>query len=149
VRNQGVLLRGVNAQPEALLALGVALHAARIEPYYFYLCDLVPNAEHWRTPLWEAQELQHALMGRLPGFATPRVVCDVPYLGKLWVHQADEYDRERGISLWSKHYLTPLERDDPEALLRRYEWYDPVSSLPEAGRQWWREQTADAVPVNA
>lgn len=24
-------------------------------------------------------------MGYLPGYATPRVVCDVPYAGKRWV----------------------------------------------------------------
>jgi lysine 2,3-aminomutase len=144
VRNQGVLLRGVNADPAALLELCLALERAAITPYYFYLCDLIPNAEHWRTPLWEARDLQHSLMGRLPGFATPRLVCDVPYLGKMWVDQADEYDRERGISYWRKQWLTPLEEHDPDAPSRRYEYYDPVHTLPEAGRRWWEEQAAAA-----
>ena len=85
-------------------------------PYYFYMCDMIPNSEHWRLAVHEAQELQHAIMGYLPGFATPRIVCDVPFVGKRWVHQVDAYDREKGISYWTKNYRTGIEDDDPEAL---------------------------------
>ncbi|GHF34116.1 lysine 2,3-aminomutase [Amycolatopsis bartoniae] len=138
VRNQGVLMRGVNATPAALLDLCFALQGeANILPYYFYLCDMIPNAEHWRVAVWEAQELQHAIMGYLPGYATPRIVCDVPYVGKRWVHQVAEYDRERGISYWTKNYRTGIEREDPDALARRYPFYDPITTLPEEGRAWW------------
>jgi lysine 2,3-aminomutase len=151
LRNQAVLLNGVNADAESLLALSLALREARVTPYYVYMCDMVPNAEHWRTPLWLAQELQHALMGLLPGFATPRIVCDVPGLGKLWVHQVDEYDRERGISWWRKSWATPFERDDSEAAGRRYAYYDPIHTLPEAGRSWWESESsslrAEAAPA--
>ena len=52
-------------------------------------------------------------MGYLPGFATPRLVCDVPYVGKRWVDQLVEYDRPRGISYWTKtiqHPSTPRTR---------------------------------------
>lgn len=138
VRNQGVLLRGVNTTAEALLDLCFALQdEAGISPYYFYLCDMIPNAEHWRIALWEAQQLQHAIMGYLPGFATPRIVCDVPYVGKRWVDQIADYDRERGISSWTKNYLTGIEAGDPDGLTRRYEYYDPITTLPESGRRWW------------
>ncbi|MGK5551173.1 KamA family radical SAM protein [Actinomadura kijaniata] len=138
VRNQGVLLRGVNDTPAALLDLSFALlDEAGILPYYLYMCDMIPASEHWRLAVWEAQELQHAIMGYLPGFATPRIVCDVPYVGKRWVHQVAEYDRERGISYWTKNYRTGLEAADPDALTRRYEYYDPIHTLPEAGREWW------------
>ncbi|UQS24994.1 lysine 2,3-aminomutase [Amycolatopsis thermalba] len=141
VRNQGVLMRGVNATPAALLDLCFALQGeANILPYYFYLCDMIPNAEHWRLAVWEAQDLQHAIMGYLPGYATPRIVCDVPYVGKRWVHQVAEYDRERGISYWTKNYRTGIEHADPEALRRRYPFYDPISTLPEQGRTWWAAQ---------
>ena len=148
VRNQGVLLRGVNATPEDLLDLCFALlDTAKVMPYYFYMCDLIPGSEHWRVSVAEAQELQHAIMGYLPGFATPRIVCDVPYVGKRWVHQVAEYDRERGISYWTKNYRTSIERDDPAALERRYEYYDPIRSLPAAGQEWWRRQAEPAVAV--
>jgi lysine 2,3-aminomutase len=122
VRNQGVILKGVNATADDLLDLCFALHGeAGILPYYFYLCDIIPFVEHWRTPLHEALCLQEAMMGLLPGYATPRIVCDVPYAGKRWVHQHTGYDRERGISYWDG----------------RFPYYDPISSLPPAGRSWW------------
>lgn len=145
VRNQGVLLRGVNDSPQALLDLCFTLlDHAKILPYYFYMCDMIPNSEHWRLSVDQAQRLQHDIMGYMPGFATPRIVCDVPFVGKRWVHQVAEYDRERGISYWTKNYRTGIEHDDPEALSRRYEYYDPIDMLPESGQAWWREQTKAA-----
>ena len=144
VRNQGVLLRGVNTTPNDLLDLCFTLlDDCGILPYYFYMCDMIPNAEHWRTAVWEAQRLQHAIMGYLPGFATPRIVCDVPLVGKRWVHQVEEYDRDKGISYWTKNYRTGIEYDDPDALTRRYPYYDPISTLPEDGQRWWREHASE------
>jgi lysine 2,3-aminomutase len=140
VRNQGVLMRGVNTTPKALLDLSMALQGeANILPYYFYMCDMIPHAEHWRIAVWEAQDLQHQIMGYLPGYATPRIICDVPYVGKRWVHQLADYDRELGTSHWTKNYRTGIELDDPDALTRRYPFYDPISTLGESGRRWWRE----------
>jgi lysine 2,3-aminomutase len=141
VRNQGVLMRGINATPNDLLELSFTLlDRARILPYYFYMCDMIPNSEHWRVSVAEAQKLQHDIMGYLPGFATPRIVCDVPYVGKRWVHQVAEYDREKGISYWTKNYRTGIELSDEQALNRRYEYFDPVYTLPESGQAFWKEQ---------
>jgi lysine 2,3-aminomutase len=141
VRNQGVLLRGVNDSPAALLDLCFALlDGASVTPYYFYMCDMIPGAEHWRLSVAEAQGLQTAIMGYLPGFATPRMVCDVPYVGKRWVHQVGRYDTVRGISYWTKNYRTALEAADPLALDREYPYYDPIHLLPEEGQAWWRDQ---------
>jgi lysine 2,3-aminomutase len=150
VRNQGVLLRGVNTTPKALLDLSFALlDHAKVMPYYFYVCDMIPNSEHWRTAVWEAQELQHAIMGYLPGFATPRIVVDVPFVGKRWTHMAEEYDRVRGISYWTKNYRTGIEFDDAEALDRRYPYYDPVPTLGDEGREYWRRVAAGSERVPA
>ena len=141
VRNQGVLLRGVNATSKDLLELCFTLlDHAKILPYYFYMCDMIPNSEHWRTSVAQAQQLQHDIMGYMPGFATPRIVCDVPFVGKRWVHQVAEYDHEKGISRWTKNYRTGIEANDPDALTRRYEYFDPIDTLPESGQAWWREQ---------
>ena len=146
VRNQGVLLNGVNADAHTLLDLCFALlDGAQIMPYYFYMCDMIPFSEHWRVGVWQAQELQHALMGYLPGFATPRIVCDVPFVGKRWVHQLADYDRERGISYWTKNYRTSIERTDVEALTRTYEYYDPIHTLPQSGQRWWAEHAGDTL----
>jgi lysine 2,3-aminomutase len=143
VRNQGVLLAGVNADPGSLLDLCFALlDGAQIMPYYFYMCDMIPFAEHWRVSVADAQRLQHHLMGYLPGFATPRIVCDVPFVGKRWVHQLADYDHERGITYWTKNYRTSIEASDPDALTRTYEYYDPIHTLPPAGQDWWRKHAA-------
>ncbi len=143
VRNQGVLLRGVNDSSKALLDLCFKLQDhGNILPYYFYMCDMIPNAEHWRVSLKKAQELQHDIMGYLPGFATPRIVCDVPYVGKRWVHQVHSYDKDKGISYWSKNYLTSIEADHPEALQKLYEYYDPIDTLPALGKEYWRKKKA-------
>jgi lysine 2,3-aminomutase len=145
VRNQGVLLRGVNTSPDQLLDLCFTLlDHAKIMPYYFYQCDIIPGAEHWRLAIHEAQQLQHDIMGYLPGFATPRVVCDVPFVGKRWVHQLKEYDRDKGISYWTKNYKTGIETNDPDALTRLYEYFDPVYTLPESGQLYWHEHSAKA-----
>ncbi|MDT0215112.1 lysine 2,3-aminomutase [Rothia sp. ARF10] len=142
VRNQGVLMRGVNDSSEDLLDLCFALQdEAMITPYYFYMCDMIPFSEHWRLALHEAQHLQHSIMGYLPGFATPRIVCDVPFVGKRWVHQVDSYDRDKGMSFWRKNYRTSIEGEDAQALSREYVYYDPIYTLPEAGQEWWRSNT--------
>jgi lysine 2,3-aminomutase len=144
VRNQGVLMRGVNDSESALLDLSFALlDGASIMPYYFYMCDMIPFSEHWRLSVAEAQHLQHGLLGYLPGFATPRIVCDVPFVGKRWVHQVQEYDTVRGISYWTKNYRTGIEQDDDAATQRAYEYYDPIYTLPAEGQAWWREHGGD------
>ncbi|MQY12476.1 hypothetical protein SRB5_26100 [Streptomyces sp. RB5] len=137
VRNQGVLLRGVNATQADLLDLCFALQGeANILPYYFYMCDMVPHSEHWRVSVAAARELQQQIMGQLPGYATPRIVCDVPYLGKRWVHQLQDYDHTLGISYWgtSSPRTTADKPGEPEPAC----YYDPVHTLPQEGRQWWR-----------
>ncbi len=144
VRNQGVLLGGVNADAHSLLDLSFALlDGAQIMPYYFYMCDMIPAAEHWRVSVAEAQRLQHHIMGYLPGFATPRIVCDVPFVGKRWVHQLSSYDTERGVSEWTKNYRTSIEATAEDALSRTYAYYDPIHTLPESGQAWWREHAAE------
>ena len=141
-----MLLRGVNTTVSELLELCFTLlDHGKILPYYFYMCDMIPNAEHWRTSIAEAQDLQYALLGYMPGFATPRVVCDVPFVGKRWVHMLKRYDQNKGISYWTKNYRTGIEHDDAEALNRRYEYFDPIYTLPEEGQNWWRQQIAAGV----
>jgi lysine 2,3-aminomutase len=145
VRNQGVLMRGVNATTPALLDLCFALQGeAGILPYYFYMCDMIPNAEHWRVSVAHAQALQHDIMGYLPGYATPRIVCDVPFVGKRWVHMLASYDRELGISYWTKNYRTSIESaEDAE---RTYAYYDPIDTLPASGQEWWRTSSSSSSP---
>jgi lysine 2,3-aminomutase len=152
VRNQGVLLRGVNTTQKDLLELCfMLLDHAKIMPYYFYMADMIPNSEHWRLSIAEGMKLQHDIMGYLPGFATPRVTVDVPYVGKRWIHQLADYDKVKGISYWTKSYRTGIEADDENALTRRYEYYDPVYTLPPEGQAFWKKEVekAAAAPARA
>jgi lysine 2,3-aminomutase len=74
------------------------------------------------------------------------MVVDVPFVGKRWAHMLSDYDRIKGISYWQKNYRTGIEYDDPEALTRKYPYYDPIHTLPEEGQAWWREQVAAGAP---
>ena len=147
VRNQGVLLRGVNDSPGALLDLCFALlDEAGVTPYYFYLCDMIPGAEHWRLTVREAQALQSAIMGYLPGFATPRVVCDVPYVGKRWVHQVPGTTPNSASRTGRRATAPRLRPTTPWRCEREYPYYDPVHLLPQAGQAWWRGQMPRQAP---
>jgi lysine 2,3-aminomutase len=77
------------------------------------------------------------------------MVCDVPYVGKRWLHQVSRYDTEHGISYWTKNYRTAIETDDELALGREYPYYDPIYMLPESGQAWWRSLGSRAYPGTA
>ena len=80
----------------------------------------------------------------MPGFATPRIVCDVPFVGKRWVHMLKDYDRVRGISYWTKNYRTGIEDDDPEALDAPVPRTTTRSTrCPRRDNEWWREEAAN------
>jgi len=72
-------------------------------------------------------------MGYLPGFATPRIVCDVPFVGKRWVHQIKDTTARRD-HLLDEELPHRLESDDDGALAKRHEYYDPIYTLPESGQ---------------
>ena len=75
-----------------------------------------------------------------PGFATPRIVCDVPFVGKRWVHQLASYDT-RARHLVLDQELPHLDRGQPtpRRCSRTYEYYDPIHTLPADGQAWWAE----------
>ena len=148
VRNQGVMLRGVNASVEDIINLCYALiFKADITPYYFYICDMVPNAEHWRTSVAETQDVQLGVMGWFAGYYTPRFVCDASFVGKRFIHQSGHYDRTYGISYWTKTYHTADDKDDPIALERAYPYYDPIYTLPPEGQVYWAKYLSAPVKV--
>ena len=48
--------------------------------------------------------------------------------------------------LWDiVHEWTGIEADDPDALTRRYHYYDPIYTLPEDGQRWWRDKISAGV----
>jgi lysine 2,3-aminomutase len=75
---QTVLLKGVNDDPVIMTALMQKLLAARVRPYYIYMCDQVAGAEHFRTTVEKGLEIVKALRGWTSGLAVPHFVIDAP-----------------------------------------------------------------------
>ena len=78
VSSQTVLLRGVNDTPRKMLSLLRALSAARIRPYYVFMCDPVAGLGRFRVPFGRAREIEEYCAARIGGLALPRFVADVP-----------------------------------------------------------------------
>jgi L-lysine 2,3-aminomutase len=78
VLNQAVLLRGVNDDADALVALSERLFELGVTPYYLHLLDRVRGTAHFEVPEAEARALHAAMAARLPGYLLPRLVREVP-----------------------------------------------------------------------
>jgi EF-P beta-lysylation protein EpmB len=76
--NQAVLLRGVNDRADVLADLSQRLLDCRVLPYYLHQLDRVAGAAHFETPVEVGRQLIAELTTRLPGYAVPRYVREVP-----------------------------------------------------------------------
>jgi EF-P beta-lysylation protein EpmB len=76
--NQAVLLAGVNDSVDAQYALCERLVDLRVMPYYLHQLDPVAGAVHFEVPIAVGRRIVTALRGRLPGYAVPRYVREVP-----------------------------------------------------------------------
>ncbi len=75
---QTVLLRGVNDDVEVMKELMQKLLAARVRPYYIYMCDNVAGVEHFKTTVEKGLEIIQGLRGWTSGLAVPHFVIDAP-----------------------------------------------------------------------
>jgi EF-P beta-lysylation protein EpmB len=78
VLSQGVLLRGINDRADVLAALYERLIDLRVMPYYLHQLDAVAGAAHFEVPEATGRELIAQLRARLPGYAVPRYVREIP-----------------------------------------------------------------------
>jgi lysine 2,3-aminomutase len=96
--SQSVLLKGVNDDPETLIALMRAFVEAGVKPYYLHHGDLAPGTAHWRVPIARGQDLMRSLRARLSGLATPTYMLDIPGgwgkapIGPQWIHCGENGD---------------------------------------------------------
>lgn len=82
--NQAVLLRGVNDTVAAQVALCEKLVDHRVMPYYLHQLDRVAGAAHFEVPVEIGRQIIAELRARLPGYAVPRFVTEIPRaLGKI------------------------------------------------------------------
>ncbi len=78
VLNQTVLMRGINDSVDALAELSERLLDARVMPYYLHQLDRVQGAAHFEVPVQVGTQIVERLSKRLPGYAVPRYVQEVP-----------------------------------------------------------------------
>ncbi len=131
VRNQTVLVRGVNDSPEIMGLLVKRLSYVNVHPYYIYMHDLVKGVEDLRTTLHTGLEIEKHIRGLTAGFNTPTVVVDAPGGGgKRDAHSYEYYDRETGISV----FTAPAVRKD-----QNFYYFDPIDQLPPSGRARWAD----------
>ncbi|KAI8944962.1 L-lysine-aminomutase [Xylaria longipes] len=122
VRNQTVLLRGVNDNVATMSSLIKKLAKMIIQPYYVYQCDMVPKVEHLRTPLQTSLDLESELRGSVAGFNMPNFVVDLPEGGgKRLACSFDSYDRDTGVSTFRSPILTNKGKAG-----KIYKYYDPL-----------------------
>jgi EF-P beta-lysylation protein EpmB len=75
--NQSVLLKGINNNSTALVALSEALSEANILPYYLFLLDKVQGAQHFDLTTEEAQCLIKQITAELPGYLVPKLSREI------------------------------------------------------------------------
>ena len=78
VLNQSVLLRGINDSADTLAELCNRLADLGVIPYYLHQLDRVTGTTHFEVPELRGRELVDELESRLPGYAVPRYVREIP-----------------------------------------------------------------------
>jgi len=81
VLNQSVLLRGINDNATALIALSEALFNSHVLPYYLHVLDRVQGAAHFEVSEKRAIQLLEQMQGALPGYLVPKLVREVAGMG--------------------------------------------------------------------
>jgi lysine 2,3-aminomutase len=131
VRNQSVLIRGVNDRPERMQRLVKRLGYVNVHPYYVYMHDMVKGVEDLRTTIQTAVDVEKFVRGSTAGFNTPTFVCDAPGGGgKRDVHSYEHYDRENGIAVYAAPSVKPG---------RAFVYFDPIDRLSPAAAERWRD----------
>ena len=131
VRNQSVLQRGVNDDPETMALLVKRLGEINVHPYYVYQHDMVQGVEDLRTSVNTNKSIEKYVRGVTAGFNTPTFVVDAPGGGgKRAVHSHEHYDRETGVSV----YTAPSVKPDEHFL-----YFDPLHSLDDEVVEAWND----------
>ncbi|WP_459557385.1 KamA family radical SAM protein [Lacunimicrobium album] len=76
--NQCVLLKGINDDVETLAGLCTKLVNVGVMPYYMSQLDRVAGVGHFEVPVEKGRQLIKELRTRLPGYAVPQYVQELP-----------------------------------------------------------------------
>ena len=133
VRNQTVLIRGVNDDVETMALLVKRLGHVNVHPYYVYLHDMVSGVEDLRTSVDTALHVEKHVRGATAGFNTPTFVVDAPGGGgKRDAHSYEYYDRDTGISVYSAPSVKPGQL---------FTYFDPLHQLSTHQQRRWGDPT--------
>ena len=131
VRNQSVLIRGVNDEKHTMRKLVKQLGFMNVHAYYVYMHDMVKGVEDLRTTVQCGIDIEKFVRGSTAGFNTPTFVCDAPGGGgKRDLHSFDHYDRVNGIAVYS----APSVKPDQWFL-----YFDPIDQLAPDARARWKD----------
>jgi lysine 2,3-aminomutase len=131
VRNQAVLIRGVNDSVEQMKLLVKRLGHINVHPYYVYQHDLVKGVEDLRTPLQRALDIEKHVRGSTAGFNTPTFVVDAPGGGgKRDAHSYEWYDRTTGVSVYTAPSVKPG---------KYFLYFDPIDTLAPDQQERWQD----------
>ena len=134
VRNQSVLQRGVNDDPDTMALLIKRLGEVNVHPYYVYQHDMVQGVEDLRTTVQTNADIEKYVRGVTAGFNSPTFVVDAPGGGgKRDVHSHEYYDRTTGISVYQAPSVKPGEH---------FLYFDPFHSLDDDVREAWGDEEA-------
>ncbi len=78
VRNQTVLLKGINDKTEIISELNHWLLRQRTQPYYLLQCDAAQGISHFRTTIQTGLDIIAGLRGHTSGLAVPQYIVDLP-----------------------------------------------------------------------
>lgn len=131
VRNQSVLLSGVNDTVEVMSLLIKRLGFINVQPVYVHLHDQVKGVEDLRTTLQTGITLEKNLRGVTAGFHTPTFVVDPPNgCGKRDIHSYETYDRETGVSVFTSPAMHPN---------TYFTYFDPLGRLGKGAQARWAD----------
>jgi len=141
VRNQTVLIRGVNDDAATMTLLIKRLEYLNVHPYYVYMHDLVRGVEELRTSIQTSVDLEKNVRGATAGFNTPTFICDAPGGGgKRDVHSYEYYDRENGIAVYTAPSVKPG---------KYFTYFDPLHALSAQAQARWADPAAQEEMIAA
>ncbi|HEY5095918.1 MAG TPA: KamA family radical SAM protein [Candidatus Eremiobacteraceae bacterium] len=141
VRNQSVLIRGVNDDKHTMQLLVKRLGYLNVHPYYVYMHDMVKGVEDLRTTIQTAVDIEKFVRGSTAGFNTPLFLCDAPGGGgKRDLHSYEYYDRENGIAVYTAPSVKPG---------KSFLYFDPIDKLSADAQARWRNPSEQKTILDA
>jgi lysine 2,3-aminomutase len=110
VRDQTVLLKGINNDPHVMKILMHEMLRIKVAPYYIFNCKKVEGLSHFRTSIQEGLNIMEHLRGYTSGMAVPTYIITAPE-GRGKTPIAPQYilnpnfDGDVLIRTWGGHVL--------------------------------------------